>query len=144
MVRVGVGCCGSPNGMTSVWARVTFPGPLVLSDCSYLPALGPPPQVSIAVGLAAFACVLLVVLFIMINKYGRRSKFGMKGKVGFSLAMVSWWGGGAGGIVFLLIKRGCFILPLLPKKASAGGLKASWWRILSAPHCWVPSLVVMA
>ncbi|KAK2107437.1 NT-3 growth factor receptor [Saguinus oedipus] len=36
--------------------------------------------VSIAVGLAAFACVLLVVLFIMINKYGRRSKFGMKGK----------------------------------------------------------------
>uniref|UniRef100_A0A8B9ZPI0 Tyrosine-protein kinase receptor n=1 Tax=Anas zonorhyncha TaxID=75864 RepID=A0A8B9ZPI0_9AVES len=38
-------------------------------------------QVSIAVGLAAFACVLLVVLFIMINKYGRRSKFGMKGPV---------------------------------------------------------------
>lgn len=37
-------------------------------------------QVSIAVGLAAFACVLLVVLFIMINKYGRRSKFGMKGR----------------------------------------------------------------
>ncbi|OXB58847.1 hypothetical protein ASZ78_004769 [Callipepla squamata] len=36
--------------------------------------------VSIAVGLAAFACVLLVVLFIMINKYGRRSKFGMKGR----------------------------------------------------------------
>lgn len=42
-----------------------------MSDC--------PLQVSIAVGLAAFACVLLVVLFIMINKYGRRSKFGMKG-----------------------------------------------------------------
>ncbi|XP_053320434.1 NT-3 growth factor receptor isoform X1 [Spea bombifrons] len=37
--------------------------------------------VSIAVGLAAFACVLLVVLFIVINKYGRRSKFGMKGPV---------------------------------------------------------------
>ncbi|XP_064422068.1 NT-3 growth factor receptor isoform X2 [Latimeria chalumnae] len=37
--------------------------------------------VSIAVGLAAFACVLLVVLFIIINKYGRRSKFGMKGPV---------------------------------------------------------------
>ncbi|XP_077173549.1 NT-3 growth factor receptor isoform X2 [Paroedura picta] len=37
--------------------------------------------VSIAVGLAAFACILLVVLFIMINKYGRRSKFGMKGPV---------------------------------------------------------------
>ncbi|TKC42155.1 hypothetical protein EI555_013568, partial [Monodon monoceros] len=46
--------------------------------------------VSIAVGLAAFACVLLVVLFIMINKYGRRSKFGMKGKVEFSFARVSW------------------------------------------------------
>ncbi|KAM8972304.1 NT-3 growth factor receptor isoform 2-T2 [Pelodytes ibericus] len=37
--------------------------------------------VSIAVGLAAFACVLLVVLFIVINKYGRHSKFGMKGPV---------------------------------------------------------------
>ncbi|XP_042199000.1 NT-3 growth factor receptor [Callorhinchus milii] len=37
--------------------------------------------VSIAVGLAAFACVLLLVLFILINKYGRRSKFGMKGPV---------------------------------------------------------------
>lgn len=37
-------------------------------------------QVSIAVGLAGFACVLLLVLFVLINKYGRRSKFGMKGK----------------------------------------------------------------
>lgn len=43
------------------------------------------PQVSIAVGLAAFACVLLVVLFVMINKYGRRSKFGMKGKAEFAV-----------------------------------------------------------
>lgn len=47
---------------------------------------------SIAVGLAAFACVLLVVLFVMINKYGRRSKFGMKGKVG--LAVPGSLGGG--------------------------------------------------
>uniref|UniRef100_A0A8D0ANW4 Tyrosine-protein kinase receptor n=1 Tax=Sander lucioperca TaxID=283035 RepID=A0A8D0ANW4_SANLU len=38
-------------------------------------------QVSIAVGLAGFACVLLLVLFVLINKYGRRSKFGMKGPV---------------------------------------------------------------
>ncbi|XP_059190489.1 NT-3 growth factor receptor isoform X2 [Centropristis striata] len=37
--------------------------------------------VTIAVGLAAFACVMLVVLFLLINKYGRRSKFGMKGPV---------------------------------------------------------------
>ncbi|XP_051545695.1 NT-3 growth factor receptor-like [Myxocyprinus asiaticus] len=37
--------------------------------------------VSIAVGLAGFACVLLVVMFVLINKYGRRSKFGMKGPV---------------------------------------------------------------
>ncbi|XP_041930206.1 LOW QUALITY PROTEIN: NT-3 growth factor receptor [Alosa sapidissima] len=37
--------------------------------------------VSIAVGLAGFACVLLIVLFVLINKYGRRSKFGMKGPV---------------------------------------------------------------
>ncbi|XP_072321574.1 NT-3 growth factor receptor isoform X2 [Eucyclogobius newberryi] len=32
--------------------------------------------VSIAVGLAGFACVLLLVLFVLINKYGRRNKFG--------------------------------------------------------------------
>uniref|UniRef100_A0AAQ5Y428 Tyrosine-protein kinase receptor n=1 Tax=Amphiprion ocellaris TaxID=80972 RepID=A0AAQ5Y428_AMPOC len=38
-------------------------------------------RVSIAVGLAGFACVLLLVLFVLINKYGRRSKFGMKGPV---------------------------------------------------------------
>eukprot|EP00064_Thunnus_orientalis_P001164 superscaffoldBa00000076_g1166 len=37
--------------------------------------------VSIAVGLAGFACVMLVVLFLLINKYGRRSKFGMKATV---------------------------------------------------------------
>ncbi|KAM4602813.1 NT-3 growth factor receptor [Polymixia lowei] len=37
--------------------------------------------VSVAVGLAGFACILLVVLFVLINKYGRRSKFGMKGPV---------------------------------------------------------------
>ncbi|XP_063046178.1 NT-3 growth factor receptor [Engraulis encrasicolus] len=37
--------------------------------------------VSIAVGLAGFACVLLIVIFVLINKYGRRSKFGMKGPV---------------------------------------------------------------
>uniref|UniRef100_A0A8C9YNW3 Tyrosine-protein kinase receptor n=1 Tax=Sander lucioperca TaxID=283035 RepID=A0A8C9YNW3_SANLU len=37
--------------------------------------------VSIAVGLAGFACVVLVVLFLLVNKYGRRSKFGMKGPV---------------------------------------------------------------
>ncbi|KAF7212694.1 transcript variant X2 [Nothobranchius furzeri] len=37
--------------------------------------------VTIAVGLAGFACVLLLVLFVLINKYGRRSKFGMKGPV---------------------------------------------------------------
>ncbi|XP_041841361.1 NT-3 growth factor receptor isoform X2 [Melanotaenia boesemani] len=37
--------------------------------------------VTIAVGLVGFACVLLLVLFVLINKYGRRSKFGMKGPV---------------------------------------------------------------
>uniref|UniRef100_A0A8C6UM49 Tyrosine-protein kinase receptor n=1 Tax=Neogobius melanostomus TaxID=47308 RepID=A0A8C6UM49_9GOBI len=37
--------------------------------------------VSIAVGLACFACVMLVILFLLISKYGRRSKFGMKGPV---------------------------------------------------------------
>ncbi|XP_064843030.1 NT-3 growth factor receptor-like isoform X2 [Oncorhynchus masou masou] len=37
--------------------------------------------VSIAVGLAGFTSVLLIVLFILINKYGRRNKFGLKGPV---------------------------------------------------------------
>ncbi|XP_030620802.1 NT-3 growth factor receptor isoform X2 [Chanos chanos] len=36
---------------------------------------------SIAVGLAGFACVILIVVFVLINKYGRRTKFGMKGPV---------------------------------------------------------------
>ncbi|KAM4619141.1 LOW QUALITY PROTEIN: NT-3 growth factor receptor-like [Polymixia lowei] len=40
-----------------------------------------PFTVSIAVGLAGLACVMLVILFVLINKYGRRSKFGMKGPV---------------------------------------------------------------
>uniref|UniRef100_A0A671XX67 Tyrosine-protein kinase receptor n=1 Tax=Sparus aurata TaxID=8175 RepID=A0A671XX67_SPAAU len=34
--------------------------------------------ISIAVGLAGFACLMLVVLFLLLNKYGRHSKFGMK------------------------------------------------------------------
>ncbi|KAK3533041.1 hypothetical protein QTP70_006570 [Hemibagrus guttatus] len=33
---------------------------------------------SIAVGLAAFGCVFLIVMFVLINKYGRRNKYGMK------------------------------------------------------------------
>uniref|UniRef100_A0A671XTC7 Tyrosine-protein kinase receptor n=1 Tax=Sparus aurata TaxID=8175 RepID=A0A671XTC7_SPAAU len=37
--------------------------------------------ISIAVGLAGFACLMLVVLFLLLNKYGRHSKFGMKGPV---------------------------------------------------------------
>uniref|UniRef100_A0A8C7ZZU2 Tyrosine-protein kinase receptor n=1 Tax=Oryzias sinensis TaxID=183150 RepID=A0A8C7ZZU2_9TELE len=50
---------------------------------SYLTLMGTFPvfQVTIAVGLAGFACILLLVLFVLINKYGRRSKFGMKGPV---------------------------------------------------------------
>ncbi|XP_017555012.1 NT-3 growth factor receptor isoform X1 [Pygocentrus nattereri] len=36
---------------------------------------------SIAVGLAGFGCVFLIVMFVLINKYGRRNKFGMKGPV---------------------------------------------------------------
>ncbi|XP_048418964.1 NT-3 growth factor receptor-like [Stegostoma tigrinum] len=73
-----------------------IPFPEILENPFYIPSFevttGPPVSVthkpegdtfgvSIAVGLAAFACVLLLVLFIMINKYGRRSKFGMKGPV---------------------------------------------------------------
>ncbi|XP_061629204.1 NT-3 growth factor receptor isoform X1 [Phyllopteryx taeniolatus] len=35
--------------------------------------------VSIAVGLAGFACVMLVIIILLINKYRRNSKLGMKG-----------------------------------------------------------------
>ncbi|XP_028304479.1 NT-3 growth factor receptor-like isoform X2 [Gouania willdenowi] len=35
--------------------------------------------VSIAVGLGGFACLMLLALFLLVNKYGRRSKFGIKG-----------------------------------------------------------------
>ncbi|XP_061926565.1 NT-3 growth factor receptor-like [Entelurus aequoreus] len=45
--------------------------------------------VSIAVGLAGFACVLLLVLFVLINKYGRRSKFGMKGGANREAELIS-------------------------------------------------------
>uniref|UniRef100_A0A672JFT3 Tyrosine-protein kinase receptor n=1 Tax=Salarias fasciatus TaxID=181472 RepID=A0A672JFT3_SALFA len=48
------------------------------SICCFPPVLV---QVSTAVGLAGFACVMLVVLSLIISKYGRRSKFGMKGPV---------------------------------------------------------------
>ncbi|XP_051985604.1 NT-3 growth factor receptor-like isoform X2 [Xyrauchen texanus] len=36
---------------------------------------------SIAVGLAGFGCVFLIMIFILINKYSRRNKFGIKGPV---------------------------------------------------------------
>ncbi|KAJ8417440.1 hypothetical protein AAFF_G00286670 [Aldrovandia affinis] len=48
--------------------------------------------VSIAVGLAGFACVLLLVLFVLINKYGRRSKFGMKDQVISGYVLIGCWG----------------------------------------------------
>lgn len=35
---------------------------------------------SIAVLLAGFGCVFLIAIFVLINKYSRRNKFGMKGK----------------------------------------------------------------
>lgn len=39
-------------------------------------------QVSVAVGVAGFACVMLTVFFLLI-KYRRRSKFSMKGETLF-------------------------------------------------------------
>lgn len=36
-----------------------------------------PPQVSVAVGLAVFACLFLSTLFLVLNKCGRRNKFGV-------------------------------------------------------------------
>ncbi|XP_075886883.1 NT-3 growth factor receptor [Nelusetta ayraudi] len=63
-----------PEGELPDWRTPTPPG-----------SSGRPDEdtfgVSIAVGLVGFACFLLLVLFVLINKYGRRSKFGMKGPV---------------------------------------------------------------
>lgn len=39
-----------------------------------------PPQVSVAVALAVFACVFLSVMLIVLNKCGRHSKFGINRK----------------------------------------------------------------
>lgn len=88
-----------------------------------------PSQVSIAVGLAAFACVLLVVLFIMINKYGRRSKFGMKGKWDFH------WRGSRGGTQLLLITGCVSPLPWLSERTPVFGG--------GGPAPAAPSLLVM-
>lgn len=85
-------------------------------------------------GLAAFACVLLVVLFIMINKYGRRSKFGMKGKVEFSRTRVSWE---------ILIK-GAFQSPFAPREGqgfrvpgTSPGLASPLFLLMMAlRHSW--------
>uniref|UniRef100_A0AAY4DKF0 receptor protein-tyrosine kinase n=1 Tax=Denticeps clupeoides TaxID=299321 RepID=A0AAY4DKF0_9TELE len=64
---------------------------VMAGDYEYEPSTPPitwthPPEedtfgVSIAVGLAGFACLLLVIMFLLLNKYGRHSKFGMKGPV---------------------------------------------------------------
>lgn len=75
----------------ALW-RVEQCGVPVLHRSVLYPRALSPLQVSIAVGLAGFACVLLVVLFVLINKYGRRSKFGMKGKVDFSKFPWVWAG----------------------------------------------------
>lgn len=70
---------GVRNVMSRSWE--IFPPPLLLLKLFEMFRLPPSHlKVSIAVGLAGFACVMLVVLFLLINKYGRRSKFGMKGK----------------------------------------------------------------
>ncbi|KAG8516308.1 NT-3 growth factor receptor [Galemys pyrenaicus] len=78
--------------------------------------------VSIAVGLAAFACVLLVVLFIMINKYGRRSKFGMKGKVAARPGPLGTW---------LLLAEDACLAPRSPRVST--GLRLHCWC-----WCWGP------
>lgn len=38
---------------------------------------GPRPQVSVAVGLAVFACLFLSTLFLVLNRCGQRTKFGV-------------------------------------------------------------------
>ncbi|KAL7862749.1 hypothetical protein SRHO_G00117330 [Serrasalmus rhombeus] len=71
--------------------------------------------VSIAVGLAGFACVLLLVMFVLINKYGRRSKFGHERPAGRCPDLALAWG--------------CITL-----LASAEGLSGVWMWIVSLSH----------
>lgn len=68
----------------------------------------PRPQVSVAVGLAIFACLFLSTLFLVLSKCGRRNKFGINRE----------WRGFGG------LPAGCHWLdfpPALPDSASGGG-----------------------
>ena len=51
-----------------------------------------PDQVSVAVGLAVFACLFLSTLLLVLNKCGRRNKFGINRESGLQRAvcLFSW------------------------------------------------------
>lgn len=86
----------------------------VLKHRSLMLSILLPPQVSIAVGLAVFGCFLLLILFIMFNKYGRRSKYGMKGE---------WWQWGGFSVQL-------WVVATLLCRAMCWGF-GTWWR----HHC---------
>lgn len=50
-------------------------------DCDRVPLFG---QVSVAVGLAVFACTFLLVMVLVINRCGQHSKFGIHRKFVFT------------------------------------------------------------
>lgn len=79
------------------------------------------PQVSIAVGLVGFACFLLLVLFVLINKYGRRSKFGMKGKSALIVGQRQQSGSSPLPALFSLLSR------MVPENLSV-------WLLDDSPH----------
>lgn len=72
----------------------------------------PHPQVSMAVGLAVFACLFLSTMFLVLNKCGRRNKFGINRE----------WGAAEGLSVCLEL---CF-LQALPSLSSVWGPGPPW------------------
>lgn len=80
------------------------------------PRIAPPhPQVSVAVGLAVFACLFVSTLFLVLNKCGRRNKFGINRE----------WRGGRRAVS---LSRWLCFLPALPDSVFCGVGAVDTWR----------------
>lgn len=67
-------------GSSARWRNSLLSG--ISESTGEAPDLTPHPQVSVAVGLAVFACLFLSTLFLVLNKCGRRNKFGINRELG--------------------------------------------------------------
>lgn len=71
---------GPALGSHAGWGAVCSGG--ALREQEKLGSEHPHPQVSVAVGLAVFACLFLSTFFLVLNKCGRRNKFGINRESG--------------------------------------------------------------